>query len=433
MKPARTERRGVRPGLTDPGSCVDAVIQYIDRRLDAAVERVVALYRICSPEAERSTAAERRLRAQWFADELRGVGLSASVRDMCGPPIVVAHDRSTQGPEVLFCGHYNAWPIDLAREEGPSPPLTPNACGRSIDQPTQAMAFLEACRAWRAVAGQLPTPVSVLIAGEGRLGSVRLTSFLRMYADELKADIGLAPALRISCCAAPAINGTLRGLCCEEFVIVTTPHGHLNERRGVANPMRVLARILGDLHDPSGRVTIPGFYSDIAAPPGDKPGAGPMGATPIWPTCEIEGVGGNHNIDGPHAVARLSFHLVCDQEPDAIRRAFRDFARSRVPSGLQIDFASGALARSVRFPVGRPAFRKAQDALTAEWGRQAIFACGDAAPAVHALRDALSMEVIVTSFPERPGSGRSPRERPELATYRSGIHSWARILGALAQ
>jgi hypothetical protein len=67
--------------------------------------------------------------------------------------------------------------------------------------------------------GQPPTPVSVLIAGEGRSESVRLRSFLRMYADELEADIALAPALRISYCSVPAINSKLRGLCCEELVV----------------------------------------------------------------------------------------------------------------------------------------------------------------------------------------------------------------------
>jgi acetylornithine deacetylase/succinyl-diaminopimelate desuccinylase-like protein len=433
----RAERRDRWPGPAGIGSRLEAVIQYIDRRLDAAVERMIALCRVCSLATERADAAERRLCAEWFVEELRCIGFSASIRDMPGAPIAVAHDRGSQGPEVLFCGHYNARPVDLSREEAASSVLAAAARARSADQPTQVMAFVEACRAWRAVAGQLPTPVSVLIAGEGRSGSVRLRSFLRTYADELKADIGLAPALRISCCAVPTINFMLRGLCSEAFIIVAAQHGQSAGSIGgvAASPTQILARILGDLHDPSGRVTIPGFYADVATlrAPGDKPGASLLAAKPVFPTCEIESIGSNHNSGRPRAFAKLSFHLVCDQDPDAIRRTFRDFACSRVPPGSQIEFTSGTLARSVRFAVSRPAFRKAQDALTAEWGRQAAFACGDAAPAVHALRDALGMEVIVTSFPEQPEGCRGPREMPELARYRGGIHSWARILDALAQ
>jgi acetylornithine deacetylase/succinyl-diaminopimelate desuccinylase-like protein len=399
---------------------------------------MVALCRVCSPATEQPAAAENRQCAEWFVEELRGIGFSASVRHMSGPPIAVAHDRGSPGPEVLFCGHYNARPVGLSRAEACPPVLAAPAHAWSADQPTQVMAFVEACRAWRAVAGQLPTPVSVLIAGGGRSGSLRLRSFLRMYADELKADIGLAPALRISCCSVPAINSMLRGLCCEEFVIAAAHHDRIAGPPGgaAASPTRILARILGDLHDPSGRVAIPDFYSGVAAPlrpPGDKPGAGLDGTTPAWPTCEIESVGSSHNSGNPRAFARLSFHLVGDQDPEAVRRTFRDFARSRVPPGSQIEFAPGTLARSVRFAVSRPAFRKAQDALTAEWGRQAVFACGDATPAVHALRDALGLEVIVTSFPEQQDGCRGPFETSELANYRGGIHSWARILDALAQ
>jgi len=356
---------------------------------------------------------------------------------MPGPPIAVAHGRGLQGPKVLFCGHYSTVPVGLPHEEAGSSASPATAQARSIDQLTQAMAFVEACRAWRAVAGQLPTPISVLIAGEGRSGSARLRSFMRMYADELRADIALAPGLRISCCSVPVINSKLRGLCCEEFVVVAARGGRLTEALGpvLASPTQILARILGDLHDPSGRVTIPGFYSDIAAPlrpPTDEPGASLDWTTAVWPTCEIETVGSSRDSGTARAFARLSFHLVCDQDPDAVRRNFHCFARSRVPPDLRIEFASGTLAHTVRFAASWHLFRNVQDALTAEWGRQAVFAYGDAAPAVHGLRDALGMEVIVTSFPEQQDGCRGPCDAPELANYRGCIHSWARILDAVA-
>jgi acetylornithine deacetylase/succinyl-diaminopimelate desuccinylase-like protein len=426
------------PGSAGIGSRLNAVIEYIDRRLDVAAERLTKLSRICSLTPQPSATVERRRCAEWFVEELLGIGFSASIRDMPGPPIAVAHGRGLQGPKVLFCGHYNAWPVGPLHEEARSSTLETTALARSVDQPTQAMAFVEACRAWRAVAGQLPTPISVLIAGEGRSGSVRLRSFLRMYADELKADIALAPAVRISRWSVPVINSKLRGLCCEEFAVVAAhlgqPTGSLNEV--VASPTQILARILGDLHDPTGRVTIPGFYSNIAAPhraPTDEPGASLDRTTAVWPTCEIESVGSSRNRGTARAFARLSFHLVCDQDPDIVRRTFRCFARSRVPPGLQIEFVPGTSAHSVRFATSCPLFRNVQDALTVEWERQAVFACGDAAPAVHALRDALDMDAIVTSFPEQQDSCRGPCEAPELASYRGGIHSWARILDAVAR
>jgi acetylornithine deacetylase/succinyl-diaminopimelate desuccinylase-like protein len=261
-----------------------------------------------------------------------------------------------------------------------------------------------------------------------------------MYADELNADIGLAPAQRISCCAVPTINSMLRGLCREEFTIVAADRDQLASLSGGADPARILAEIIGDLQDSSGRVAIPGFYDDIDAllwPPPD-PRNDVVGELPVWPTCEIESMHGNRHNGGQcpvlvqRAVARVSFHLVCDQDPDVIRAAFRDFARTRVSPDCRIEFAPGSAIRPVRFAVSHPAFGKVRDALTIEWGHPAVFVCGNAAPGIYALREALGMEIIVMSFVVQNGSSRGPHEVPELADYRLGIRSWARILDALA-
>jgi acetylornithine deacetylase/succinyl-diaminopimelate desuccinylase-like protein len=411
---------------------------------------MIAMRRFRSVVTERAGAAEHRVCAEWFVEELRGIGFSASVRDTPGRPIAVGHDRGSPGPSVLFCGHYETQASCLSRG---------NLC-RAIHHSTQLMAFVEACRAWKAVAGQLPAAVSVLVEGEGLSGSASLRSFLHMYADELEADIGFAPAARIWCCAVPAINTMLRGVCCEEFTIAVDSD-QLTGPGAAADPTRILVRILSDLHDPSGRVAIPDFYAGIDAPLpplAGRPSGAPSGSCDLdyaprsivpetereeeamWvgPTCEIDSVSGSRTAAGrlvtsPSAFAKVSFHLVCDQDPDVVSRAFREFARARVPPGSRIEFASGKSAPPIRFTASSPTFRKVQQALTIEWGREAVFACGDAVPAIHALREALGMEVIVTSFPKRQDGCRTPREASELANYRSGVRSWVRILDALAR
>jgi acetylornithine deacetylase/succinyl-diaminopimelate desuccinylase-like protein len=424
---------------------------------------MVALRRFRSAAVERAIPAGERACAEWFVEELRDIGFSASVRDTPGQPITLGHDRASRGPSVLFCGHYETltglWRGKRGNGAGPS--TAHHLRWSSTDQSVQLMAFIEACRAWKAVAGQLPMPVSVLIEGEGRSGSTRLTSFMRMYADELKADIGLAPGIRIWCCAVPAINSMLRGVCCEEFTISPDPDQPARRRRDgiAADPSRILANILSDLHDPSGRVAIPGFYAgvetshdvrgcasgttdppsvDVPVPEGD-PGDVHVEAPPVWATCEIDSFSGSRTIRGqrfatsPRAWARLAFHLVYDQNPDAVRRAFRDFALARIPPGSRIEFTSGISVPPVSFTTSHPGFRKVLQALTAEWGSEAVFTSGDAALAVHALCEALGMAVIVTSFPERPDGCAGPRGPSELANYQAGIRSWVRILGALAR
>jgi acetylornithine deacetylase/succinyl-diaminopimelate desuccinylase-like protein len=329
------------------------------------------------------------------------------------------------------------------------------------------MAFVEACRAWKAVTGQLPISVSVLVVGERRSGSARLPSILRMYADELNADIGLAPAARISCCAAPAINTMLRGLCREGFTIVAADHNQFRRplSGNAADPTRALARIIGDLQDASGGIAIPGFYDrvdpllrppdgprtdaqgdtiDVPCPPelvplGSEHGTARIRLRRLWPTYDIDSVSSGRDDAAlrssllPRASAKLSFHLVCDQSPDATRQAFRDFARARVASGCRIGFTEEASIPPVRFTMSHPAFRKSLDALTNEWGHPAAVACGDAAPAVHALWEALGMQIVVASFSCNFELCRGEREMPEPAKYRLGIRSWARILDALSR
>ena len=127
------------------------------------------------------------------------------------------------------------------------------------------MTFVEACRAWKAVAGKLPIAVSILLEGEEESGGVNLPPFLKAHTGELRADIGLICDTNMWDAATPAIQTMLRGLCGEEIVITAADRDLHSGFYGsaAANPNHILARILADLRDADGRVTIPGFYDGV--------------------------------------------------------------------------------------------------------------------------------------------------------------------------
>ena len=110
--------------------------------------------------------------------------------------MVVAHDRSAKGPSALFYGHYDVQPVDPLElwEHDPFEPFIETradgtkcirARGASDDK-GQIMTFVEACRAWKAVTGSLPIPLTILIEGEEESGGVNLPPFLKANAAELK-------------------------------------------------------------------------------------------------------------------------------------------------------------------------------------------------------------------------------------------------------
>jgi acetylornithine deacetylase/succinyl-diaminopimelate desuccinylase-like protein len=456
---------------------LDQVLARADSNFDAALERLSALLRIRSISTDPAFAAECRACAEWHVADLRSIGFETTAHDTPGHPIVVGHARKTAGSSALFYGHYDVQPVDplnLWDHDPFEPRIETRADGSRVirargasDDKGQVMTFVEACRAWKDVTGALPIPVTILLEGEEESGGVNLPPFLKAHAKELRADIGLICDTNMWDPATPAIQTMLRGLCGEEIIIRAANRDLHSGFYGsaAANPNNILARILADLRDADGRVTIPGFYDGVpelpealrqqweslnfdakaflgavglSIPAGEK-GRSVLEMTWSRPTCEINGMGGGYQGEGFKTVipavasAKISFRLVFDQDPHAIRKAFREFVRARIPADCSVEFIEHGAGRAIRFPIDDPAFGRARDALTAEWGRPAVFIGGGGSiPVTHELKQALGMDVILAGFALDDDRIHSPNEKYELESFRRGVRSWVRILHALA-
>ncbi len=374
---------------------IDDVLSNIDANVDVALERLFTVLRIKSISTDPAYAAECRANAEWHAADLKSIGFDAAVHPTPGHPMVVAHDRSAPGASALFYGHYDVQPVDpldLWDRDPFDPSIQTLPDGTKIitgrgaaDDKGQLMAFVEACRAWKAVTGKLPIPISILLEGEEESGGVNLPGFLDAHAAELRADIGLICDTNMWDAQTPAIQTMLRGLCGEEVIIHAADRDLHSGFYGsaAANPNRILARILSDLHDENGRVTLRGFYNGVpelpealreqwdslnfstesflgaiglSVPAGEK---GRDALEMVWsrPTCEINGMGGGYQGAGFKTVipamasAKVSFRLVFDQDPHAIRAAFREHVRARVPADCRVEFLEHGSGQAIRFPI----------------------------------------------------------------------------------
>ncbi|MGB0904634.1 MAG: M20/M25/M40 family metallo-hydrolase, partial [Mangrovicoccus sp.] len=256
-----------------------SVLDQIDSDLDAALERLMALLRIPSISTDPAHKADCDTAADWLVADLQVLGFEASKRTTPGHPMVVAHCEG-DGPHLLFYGHYDVQPVDpleLWDRDPFDPAIEETPKGRvlrgrgSSDDKGQLMTFVEACRAWKAVHGNLPGKITIFFEGEEESGSPSLIPFMKENADELKADVALICDTGLFRDTVPAIVTQLRGLLGEE-VTITGPSKDLHSGMfgGLAmNPARVLSRIIASLHDDTGRVTVPGFYDGVPPLPGD--------------------------------------------------------------------------------------------------------------------------------------------------------------------
>ncbi len=458
-------------------SRVDAVLARADANMDAALERLFATLRLKSISTDPAYAGEVRACAEWHAADLRAIGFEAQVCDTPGHPIVLAKLPAPGKPTALFYGHYDVQPVDPLElwDRDPFYPAVQELDGRQVitgrgsaDDKGQLMTFIEACRAWKEVTGELPLGITVLLEGEEESGGVNLPGFLKARAAELKADIGLICDTNMWDKDTPAIQTMLRGLCGEEIFIHAADRDLHSGFYGsaAANPNRVLARILSDLHDADGRVTIPHFYDGVpelepalkaqwealpfseaqflgavglSVPAGEK-GRSVLEQTWSRPTAEINGMGGGYQGEGFKTVipamasAKISFRLVFDQDPHAIRRNFREFVKARVPADCRVEFKEHGSGKAIGFPIDDPAFGKARAALGEEWGRDAFFIGGGGSiPVTGELKRHLGMDVILAGFGLEDDRIHSPNEKYDLRSFQKGIRSWVRILAALGR
>jgi acetylornithine deacetylase/succinyl-diaminopimelate desuccinylase-like protein len=460
-------------------NAVEKALAHAEAGLDGARERWFDLLRIPSISANPAHAGDCAHAADWVAARLREMGFTAAIHATPGHPVVIAHHPGPGGnaPHVLFYGHYDvqpADPLELWQSAPFDPVLSDGPHGKrvvargAVDDKGQTMMWLEALRAWHAVAGGPPCRVTVLVEGEEEVGSPNLDEVLEKHAAELSADIAVISDTNMWDIATPAISTRLRGLVYAQIDLrAANKDLHSGLFGGSAlNPINALTRILGDLTDDQGRIQLPGFYDGIAEPPPEVlrqwqalgfdeaaflRGIGlsvPVGEKDrsalerLWarPTADINGIWGGYMGEGSKTVipaeahAKISFRLVPGQEPAQIIAGLRNFIVDRLPEDARVSIQVFSTSPGIEIASDSPWVRKAEAALAAEYGRAPVLqGCGGSIPVVESLRRILGLDSLLIGFGLEDDQVHSPNEKFEWRCFHQGMRSHIRLLGALAQ
>ncbi|MEM7333486.1 MAG: dipeptidase [Chloroflexota bacterium] len=406
--------------------------------------------------------------ANWLIQHLNNIGLEnvELIESEGRHPLIYADwlHAGDDKPTVLIYGHYDVQPVDPL-DLWETPPFEPSIRGDNLyargasDDKGQTFIHVKAIEALLKTEGKLPVNVKLLIEGEEESGGQAIEAYIPAHQEKLKADVCVISDTGILSPEQPVITYGLRGGWSFEMT-VTGPSSDLHSGMyggAVHNANQALAEILAALHDENGRVTVPGFYDNVAnlsdlerdtlarVPYGEKELLDNSGVPQPWgepdftiverigarPTLEICGMWGGFITEGfktvipSQAHAKISCRLVPNQDPARIRQLVSDYLQALAPSTVKVElFNDEGGAPAFVAPIDSPEVQAAAKAYGDVFGVEPVFKReGGSIPVVSLFSSILNLPVILMGFGLPDDNLHAPNEKFYLPNFYRGIET----------
>jgi acetylornithine deacetylase/succinyl-diaminopimelate desuccinylase-like protein len=453
---------------------MDTLEYYLESNSGRFEDELCDFLRIASVSADPGCRAEMIRAAEWVAGKLRQLNFTAEIIPTSGHPLVFAQSSLIPGaPTVLVYGHYDVQPAEPL-EKWTTPPFDPQKRGGNLyargatDDKGQVLTHIKSAEAIIKTQGKLPLNLKYLIEGEEEIGSIGLGEFLKTNSAKLACDCVVisdgcqfGPDL-------PAINYGLRGIAYYE-IRLQGPNRDLHSGSfggSVTNPANALAKILAGLIDEHGRVTIDGFYDEVAPLTdrerreftelpfdekeyfeqiGVEGAIGEEGYTALerrWarPTYDICGLWSGYQGEGAKTVlpatagAKISFRLVPNQTPEKVAAGLKWKLAELTPPGIQLEFIEHHGGPGVLVSLDSPYIEAAARAIEFAFGRRPVFTReGGSIPIVAQFAEHLKVDTLLLGWGQEDDNAHSPDEKFSLADFHKGIKASARLWEELAK
>ena len=441
-------------------------LAYLNDHKDKFLNELLDLLRIPSVSADKKFDSDVRNAATFVKDQLIAAGVDhAELCETKGHPIVYAEKIiDPTFPTVLVYGHYDVQPAD-PYELWDHPPFEPIVKNDRIyargacDDKGQMYMHVKAFETMMAT-NTLTCNVKFMIEGEEEVGSNNLEAFVKGEKQKLSADVILISDTSIINNDTPSITVGLRGLSYLE-VEVTGPNKDLHSGvygGAVANPINVLTKLIADLQDEDGRITLPGFYDDVlsysdaqraemAKAPFDlkhykkeldieeakgEKGFSTIERVGIRPCLDVNGIWGGYTGPGSKTVlpskafAKISTRLVSNQDSDKITQMIMKYFEEKAPKSVKVKVTPHHGGTPAVVSTTSNGYQAASKAFEQSWGKMPIPTMeGGSIPIVALFIQELKIEPILMGFGLDSDDIHSPNESYGLFNYYKGIETIA--------
>jgi acetylornithine deacetylase/succinyl-diaminopimelate desuccinylase-like protein len=446
---------------------MDKVVDFINVNRDRYIDEMKKYLAIPSISALPEHKGDVRKCAEWTRDEMTRIGLqNCRLEETPGHPIVYGEWLGAPGaPTILFYGHYDVQPVDPLNL-WTSPPFEATVrdgeiyARGSADDKGQVFMHFKAVEAHLKQNGKLPVNMKFLIEGEEEVGSANLDDFIKAHKDLLTADVVVISDSPMFDRGIPSICYGLRGLAYFQIDLRGSKSDlHSGSFGGaVANPAMVLAQILSQMKDKSGRIKIDGFYDDVVdlrpeeraewekLPFNEKKYRQDLGAPKlfgetgystlerVWarPTFEVNGLLSGFTGEGAKtvlpaiAMAKVSMRLVPNQQPEKIASLFEAYLKKVAPKTVETKLTRMHGGKPWMTAFDNPYVQAAGRAIEQGFGQRPVYNReGGSIPVVSTFQEELGVPCVLFGVGLPDENAHAPDEKLDLGNFHGGVISSA--------
>jgi len=439
------------------------VLEYVKQNQDRFLAELFDWLRIPSVSALPEHNDDVRKAGLWVVDKLNSIGFeNVGLKETTGHPAVYGEWLHAPGkPTILVYGHYDVQPVDPIDKwvAQPFEPVIKNGFiyGRGTsDDKGQVATHLFALESILKVHGSLPCNVKVFIEGEEEGGTGGTEAFVLANRDLLACDAVAISDTGWYAPDLPTIVYALRGMAYFQ-VDVFGPNRDLHSGSYggmVQNPLNAIGKLIAALQDVDGRITVPGYYDDVAilsevekaefrkVETPESEVAADLGVPALWgekgfsaiernwarPSFDVHGIWGGFSGEGAKTVIasrggfKFSSRIVANQDPERVAMAFKAHLQNLCPPGVTIDVKYLHGATPVMVPVDSPFIVAGQNAIEQVFGKRPVLVReGASIPITATFLTALNAPSIMVGYGLLEDNIHSPNEKLKLDHFQKGI------------